>query len=94
MCATATITGIGEAEDDGQISISPNPTNGLVNIEGATVAEVLVYNALGQKIDTLSFDADAFKEATYIFPNWSNGWYYFVLQSDEMTMARKVTLER
>lgn len=50
VCATATITGVGEAEDDGQISISPNPTNGLVNIEGATVAEVLVYNALGQLV--------------------------------------------
>ncbi len=35
------------------ISISPNPTNDLVRIEGATVAEVQVYNTLGQLVKTI-----------------------------------------
>ncbi len=34
------------------ITLSPNPTSGLVRIEGATVAEVKVYNALGQLVKT------------------------------------------
>ena len=34
------------------ITVSPNPTNSLVRIEGATVAEVQVYNAMGQLMKT------------------------------------------
>ena len=34
------------------ITLSPNPTSGIVRIEGATVAEVKVYNALGQLVKT------------------------------------------
>ena len=52
VCATATITGVGEGEDEGGITISPNPINGVVRIEGANVAEVQVYNALGQLVKT------------------------------------------
>ena len=43
--------GIGENEDVG-FTLSPNPTSGLVRIEGATVAEVRVYNTLGQLVKT------------------------------------------
>ena len=57
-------------------------------------AEVLVYNVLGQKVDALSFDMKEGKEITYELPNVSNGWYYFVLRSEEKSMARKVMLVR
>ena len=53
VCATATITGVGEGEDKGGITILPNPTNGVVRIEGANVAEVQVYNALGRLVKTM-----------------------------------------
>ncbi|MBQ6729016.1 MAG: T9SS type A sorting domain-containing protein [Bacteroidales bacterium] len=51
VCATATITGVNEADNDG-IVVSPNPTIGLVRIEGATATEVRVYNAIGQLLKT------------------------------------------
>ena len=51
VCATVTMTGVNEAGNDG-IAVSPNPTNGLVRIEGATATEVRVYNALGQLLKT------------------------------------------
>ena len=35
------------------VSIYPNPTNGLIRIEGATIAEVKVYNTLGQLVKTI-----------------------------------------
>jgi len=35
------------------ITVSPNPTRNLVHIEGATVAEVQVYNVLGQRLNTM-----------------------------------------
>jgi hypothetical protein len=43
--------GIGENEGEG-ITLSPNPTSGLVRIEGATATEVRVYNTLGQLLKT------------------------------------------
>ena len=43
--------GIDENEDVG-FTLSPNPTSGLVRIEGATAAEVRVNNALGQLLKT------------------------------------------
>ena len=53
VCATVTITGIEEAPKIDGITVSPNPTTGIVRIEGATVAEVQVYNALGQLLKTV-----------------------------------------
>ena len=53
VCATVTITGIEEAPEINGITVLPNPTNGLVRIEGAEVAEVKVYNALGQLVKTV-----------------------------------------
>lgn len=53
VCATATITGIGDTATNDDIPVLPNPTNGLILIEGATVAEVLVYNTIGQLVKTV-----------------------------------------
>lgn len=53
VCATAVITGVADEPENGGITISPNPTNGIVRIEGATVAEVQVYNVLGQRLNTM-----------------------------------------
>ncbi len=39
-------------EELGRITLSPNPTNGLVHIEGTTVSEVRVYNTIGQLVKT------------------------------------------
>ena len=52
VCATATITGVNEADNDG-IVVSPNPSNGLVRIEGAIANEVKVYNNIGQLLKTV-----------------------------------------
>ena len=35
-----------------QLTLSPNPTSGLVRIEGATATEVRVYNTIGQLLKT------------------------------------------
>lgn len=38
---------------NGEIAIHPNPTTGIVRIEGENVSEVKVYNTLGQLVQTL-----------------------------------------
>ena len=52
VCVTATITGVSESGNE-EITISPNPANDIVHIEGAGAAEVMVYNALGQLVKTV-----------------------------------------
>lgn len=49
VCVTATITGVSESGNK-EITISPNPANDIVRIDGAKVAEVKVYNVLGQLV--------------------------------------------
>ena len=53
VCATATITGVAEEQENDGVTVLPNPTNGHVHIEGAGVAEVIVYNAIGQLVKTV-----------------------------------------
>ena len=53
LCATASITSVVDHLGNDGISISPNPTNGFIRIEGATVSEVQVYNATGQLMKTV-----------------------------------------
>lgn len=53
VCATATITGVAEEHENVGVTVLPNPTNGHVHIEGADVAEVKVYNAIGRLVKTV-----------------------------------------
>ena len=50
VCVTATITGVAETVGNEKIAILPNPTTGLVRIEGETVADAMVYNTMGQRV--------------------------------------------
>lgn len=53
ICTTIGITGVAEETKDGCFTLSPNPTNGLVRIEGGKAAEVSVCNTLGQLVKTV-----------------------------------------
>ena len=53
VCATASITGVAEEHGKDGVTLSPNPTSGLVRIEGSTANEVRVYNAIGQCLKTV-----------------------------------------
>lgn len=70
VCATVTIMGIDEAPEIDGITVLPNPTNGLVRIEGVTVAEVQVYNAFGQLVKTVQnsneIDMSHLSEGVYL----------------------------
>ncbi|MBQ4398105.1 MAG: T9SS type A sorting domain-containing protein [Bacteroidales bacterium] len=53
VCVTATITGVAEEHEDDGVTVLPNPTNGLVRIDGMQVAELRVCNILGQTLKTI-----------------------------------------
>jgi hypothetical protein len=45
-----TYTAVEEIQGNETVSFYPNPTNGIVNVEGHDIIEVKVYNALGQLV--------------------------------------------
>ena len=70
-----------------QISIYPNPTNGLVNIQSSEIVDVVVFNIVGEIILLA-------KNATQIdLSNQPRGIYMVQLTSDEGVITRKVTLQ-
>ena len=40
----------GVCENKGEISLFPNPTNGLINVSGEGMQEIRVFNAMGQMV--------------------------------------------
>lgn len=89
VCATATITGIGETVAEDGITVSPNPTHSLVRIEGVTIAEVQVYNAIGQLVKTIQnaneIDMNQLSEGIYLLR---------ITATDGSLHSRKLTLCR
>ena len=86
-----------ENAQEAAFAIAPNPTQGDVTLHFGDmlgVAEIEVYNSIGQKVDTFSVDLDACKEMDYVMPNHDNGLYYFVLKANGRTLTYKVALCR
>ena len=70
-----------------EISIYPNPTNGLVNIQSSVPVDIVVYNVVGEIILIA-------KNATQIdLSSQPRGIYMVQLTSDQGTVTRKVTLQ-
>ena len=63
---TATVTGIEEINSN--VSIYPNPTKGIVNITAEGIKNIMVMNALGQKVfETSENQIDLSKFGTGLF---------------------------
>ncbi|NOQ74748.1 MAG: T9SS type A sorting domain-containing protein [Crocinitomix sp.] len=70
-----------------EISLYPNPTNGLLNIQSSVPVDIVVYNVVGEIILSA-------KNATQIdLGNQPRGIYMVQLTSDKGTVTRKVTLQ-
>lgn len=70
-----------------EISIYPNPTKGLVNIQSSVPVDIVVYNVVGEIILSA-------KNANQIdLSNQPRGIYMVQLTSDKGTVTRKVTLQ-
>ena len=83
-------------EEQPCFEVAPNPTSGELilhfgNLTG--LAEIEVFNTLGQKVDDFTLDTDNGKK-TYIMPKLNNGIYFLVMKNKGTTMTRKVALVR
>lgn len=64
-----TYTAVEEIQNEETMTIYPNPTNGMVNIDGYKIIEVKVYNVLGQLVKESKgnvIDLSAQEAGTYI----------------------------
>jgi len=83
-----TITGI-DNNNTNEISIYPNPSNGMLNITNAENANVVVYNLLGEVVANSNCNS-AF--STVDLSNLSNGQYIVKVVSDKNTVTKKINI--
>jgi hypothetical protein len=91
--------GVSENTLDNSLSIYPNPSNGLVNLNysletGAPVA-VEVHNVLGERVFNMSTTASAGLHTQFMdLSSLNDGLYFFTITAGDVKATRKVTLAR
>jgi hypothetical protein len=87
---THIVTGI---EELAGLEIYPNPANTHVTITGKTVVEVLIYNAIGQLIETIkSVDGESISKIDV--SNYQSGAYVFKIHTADKAIVTKPIVVR
>lgn len=91
---TPATVGVSENNLDNGLSIFPNPTTGLVNLQFgvSTQATVDVFNVLGERLSTTTFNTNGTR--TMDLGALSNGVYYMNVVAGDLTATRKITLNK
>ena len=72
------------------LKLYPNPTSGMLNIEGEGMTSVEVYNTVGQRVMTQEINGNKTQVST---ENLNNGVYFVrVITDSGVVIARKVTI--
>jgi hypothetical protein len=89
---TATICVGMEDPNEGRVSLSifPNPNRGEFTIVSARKGTFLLYNSLGQEVQTLRFDAST----TAVSVTHLQNGVYFLVGADRKTAAEKIVVNR
>lgn len=71
------------------IKLSPNPTNGIFNIEtrDQIINNIKIYNSIGKLVKTS-------KDLENNISNLQNGMYYIVLETEKETFHKKIILQK
>lgn len=89
-------TGVSEIDYFNKVSIGPNPTNGIININFLEklnkLNNIVVYNNMGQIIKTVAINQQN-SDYTIDITNAAAGLYIVHLQFDEGVISRKVVLQ-
>lgn len=72
------------------VSIYPNPSYGLVNIELSKTAEVSIYNSKGQLIVKSTYDGG---NHNLDLQSYTRGIYYFILEGDDFRKVERIILK-
>ncbi len=83
------VAGTGDHYGD-NIKVYPNPTTGLVNIDGAGKAKVAVFNITG----ILVAEYNNLTEGTIDLSTQANGIYFVKISSDNFVTTKRITLNQ
>ena len=91
---TPATVGVQENGLNNGLSIYPNPTSGIVNLEfnENTTATVDVFNVLGERVMTSTFNTNGVR--TIDLGALNNGVYYMNVTAGSLTATRKITLSK
>ena len=78
-------------ENESNISVYPNPTNGLLNINNVQGASVRITNLVGELVATID-KADAFN--TVDMTNFAPGTYLVKIINNSQVITKKINLEK
>ena len=82
---------------NGSLSIYPNPTRGLFNVEFATEqskdVEISIVNMVGQVISTDVVEVNGVYNNQFDLSNESAGVYFITFTTDEGTLTERITVE-
>ena len=85
------LVGITDVEENSaNISIYPNPTNGLLNIEGEDTMHISISNLLGQKV--LEINAEG--NATLDLGRYESGMYLVRIETENGVTVQKVNVRK
>lgn len=86
------LTSIESYTAENNVSISPNPSNGIFVLKSAYDATVSVYNTLGEQISTKKVLAK--KSTTLDLSNQSNGIYFVYVNSNNGNQIKKIVVSK
>ncbi len=82
---------------NGSLSIYPNPTRGLFNVEFATEqakdVEITIVNMLGQVVSTDVVEVNGVYNNQFDLSNESAGVYFITFTTDEGVLTQRITVE-
>ena len=80
-------TGIDNQDLNTEISVYPNPSNGILNIINAENSEISIYNILGTKVYTLK---NTDKQLSIDSQNFAKGTYIIKIKNDNEITTKRV----
>ena len=99
FCKMVTVTGIEELNLDGFVNFFPNPTQDILNIEISNRevlnADVVVYNAIGQEMVTMSdIDITSANTVKVDMSELDGGVYFVQISNENGQFTKAVTLQK
>ena len=79
-----------EENTDKNIDVYPNPTNGLLNIEGQGTMHITVSNLLGQKLQEVTAEGSIVLDLS----RFESGMYLVRIESENGVTIQKVNLRK
>ncbi len=94
----ATFSGINTSGSANTINVTPNPSNGLINIniafDSENQSEIVIYNSLGQIVKVVDNAVITSAKYTVNMDDQASGIYFVTVKSDNKTFTKKFVLNK